>query len=269
MNGMKKCVFVVLLVFVGFSANGQCDSLNMTLTGSNPICHDFSDGSISVSVSGANGIPTITTTDISGTIVSYSPTINSLIGGWYYVEVVDDSSCVAIDSIFLVNPPEMDALITYTDPTHIDSCNGIAEVDTVLNYQGNYANIGYYWNPGGPSGIGETIKDDLCNDFYSVTINDEWGCSIVVDFASGSATTHENGQIESIIVYPNPVVDQLFVTGNLSDGTKVLIYTTTGQLVSNVELEANKIDISDLKSGQYIVKIVSNGSVHSPQIIKN
>lgn len=80
-----------------------------------------------------------------------------------------------------------------------------------------------------------------------------------------------NEELESnpVQVYPNPVTDYLFIDGNFQDGTEVLVYNMTGQLASKFELTDGKIDLSRLKSGQYIVKILSDDNVHTQQIVKN
>ncbi|MBD3637222.1 MAG: T9SS type A sorting domain-containing protein [Crocinitomicaceae bacterium] len=266
-----KILLMITFLSVTLASNGQCGSFSLTLSKMDPTCYGFCDGSVTSVVTGANGMLYGEITDSNGIVVlngAMGTSPNSLCPGWYFVEVEDDSGCYAMDSIYLIGPDEMIVNLIYTDPTHLDSCNGIVEVDTVLNYQGNYSNIGYYWSPGGPTGIGETIKDDLCNDFYTLVINDEFGCSITVDIASGSASVPDNMHSESISVYPNPVSDYLFIEGNLPDGTDVLVYDMTGQLSFKLQLTEGKINLSHLKSGQYIVKVLSNENIHSQQIIK-
>lgn len=263
---MRIAIFFFLL-FTSVVAKGQCQGFQLTLTKSDPSCHDFSDGSIAFNVSGNNGNFTVTITDILGNIVPV-PSWNQLFAGTYNGVAVDDSNCVSTTSIFLVNPPEIQAQFTYTDPTHLDSCNGIAEIDTVLNYLGNYASISYFWSPGGPGGVGETIKNDLCNDFYSVTINDEYGCNTVIDFASGSASTDHIDKEKSISFYPHPVVNQLnLALPNVNDAV-FQIYSVSGQLIRSGVVTNGKIDFTGLEQGQYVLKITSKGNEYSSLIVK-
>ncbi|MEX1001652.1 MAG: T9SS type A sorting domain-containing protein [Crocinitomicaceae bacterium] len=261
-----------LIFFMLFATSwGQCESFSLTLSNMDPSCYGFCDGSVTSVVSGANGMIYGEVTDSNGTVflagaMGTSP--NDLCPGWYYVEVQDDSSCYALDSIYLSNPLQMQAQLTLTDPTHLDTCNGIAEVDTVLDYQGNYANINYFWNPGGPGGVGETIKNDLCNDFYSVTIYDEFGCSIIVDITSGSASIAGQLAVKSTSIYPNPARDYIHIANDHLIPSKIQIYSMTGQLIKTGIIESNKIDLSDIVPGQYILKISNNQSIYTSRIVK-
>lgn len=58
-----------------------------------------------------------------------------------------------------------------------------------------------------------------------------------------------------INIYPNPVKDQI----NISTKDKIAkteIYSLTGQLIKSTKLENNKLDVQNLKSGTYILKII-------------
>ena len=160
---------------------------SITPTFNIPTCHDFSDGSIVLNVNGGGtGSETFSITDTSGTelIVGASNAANNLSSGWYYFFVDLGNGCTATDSVFLENPFE---LLPQMSIEHV-ACNGdatgIVEVDTVLNWQGDYNQISYHWNPNpcGISGIGA----DSCGSFtagnYVLTINDDNGCSNSIDF---------------------------------------------------------------------------------------
>jgi surface protein len=90
-------------------------------------------------------------------------------------------------------------------------------------------------------------------------------------FAIGAAALSENNKpvwgtcpntslsvndqdVSNISINPNPVVDKLFITG-LSDASKVSIYNVLGKLVIS-KTTSNEIDVDNLQSGIYIVKIV-------------
>ena len=60
--------------------------------------------------------------------------------------------------------------------------------------------------------------------------------------------------VTNILIYPNPVLDKLFIKG-VSDATKVSIYNILGKLVVS-KTTSNAIDVGNLQSGMYIVKIV-------------
>jgi len=74
--------------------------------------------------------------------------------------------------------------------------------------------------------------------------------------------------IKSILkIYPNPVVDKLFIQG-LSNPTKVSIYNILGKLVIT-KTTSNDIDVKNLQSGLYIIKIIDTKGEVVRKFIKN
>lgn len=75
--------------------------------------------------------------------------------------------------------------------------------------------------------------------------------------------------LESLTLYPNPVVDQLTVAlnTNLSEKVTLRVINSTGQLVTTKEMQTNRavISTSDLAKGIYFVQIVGNNGILSTQ----
>jgi len=69
--------------------------------------------------------------------------------------------------------------------------------------------------------------------------------------------------------YPNPVKDvlNLSYTKNISD---VQVFNLMGQQVSavNVQNRESKVDMSNLPTGTYIVKVTSEGQIKTIKVIK-
>lgn len=66
-------------------------------------------------------------------------------------------------------------------------------------------------------------------------------------------------ELSGVLVYPNPVVDQLKLK-NTTDIESVKIINSLGRLIKEVKNEGSKsisVDLSDLKSGSYIIKLRS------------
>ncbi|NOQ74670.1 MAG: T9SS type B sorting domain-containing protein [Crocinitomix sp.] len=152
-----------------------------------PTCFGFSDGSIVLNIPDGLEDPTFTITNADGELMNEdnSNAANELPTGWYYFEVEDDSGCgSAIDSIFIGQPGQLDAEITVTDPPCHGDETGWARIDNVFNATGSPDAISYFWspNPAGNEGIGEDSTWALGAGDYTVTINDENGCSTVLDF---------------------------------------------------------------------------------------
>lgn len=76
----------------------------------------------------------------------------------------------------------------------------------------------------------------------------------------------ENDQNESIKLYPNPAKDVLNIeVGQTAD---VEIISITGQIVEKTVVDgSSRIDISQLNSGVYFVKVISNGNITSQKLI--
>ena len=82
----------------------------------------------------------------------------------------------------------------------------------------------------------------------------------------------QNGMLIHCNIYPNPVTDVLFIEiDNLPESDIILsIFNMQGRLISSVELkqEKNRIDVSGLKSGIYMLRIKSGNAFKSVRIIK-
>jgi gliding motility-associated-like protein len=162
------------------------ESLTLEMISSNPTCYGFTDGSVTVNVSGGSGDLTFTITDADENVLNEdnSNTANTLGTGWYYINVEDETFCSGADSVFLTQPDEMDMEITTFDPL----CNGFetgwARVDEVFNYTGDEENISFFWspNPSGNEGLGADSAWAMGAGEYTLTINDENGCSKTIDF---------------------------------------------------------------------------------------
>jgi len=71
----------------------------------------------------------------------------------------------------------------------------------------------------------------------------------------------------NISIYPNPVKDKLYIQG-LSNTSKVSIYNVLGKLVLS-ETTKSEIDVDNLQSGIYIIKIVDEQKEIIRKFIKN
>lgn len=72
----------------------------------------------------------------------------------------------------------------------------------------------------------------------------------------------------SLKIYPNPAVDYLFFE-NFSDFKLAQIYSFSGQLISEAQINNGFVDVSRLKKGMYFVKFISDRLSKSTKFIKN
>ncbi|MCG2420228.1 T9SS type A sorting domain-containing protein [Aequorivita sp. F47161] len=80
--------------------------------------------------------------------------------------------------------------------------------------------------------------------------------------------TNEVSQ-NTVSFYPNPVENVLHLN-SIEAIDSVAVYTITGQKVSNVTINENRteLNLSNLASGVYLVKVLSNGSVENLKVVK-
>lgn len=78
-----------------------------------------------------------------------------------------------------------------------------------------------------------------------------------------------NNQFESakLSVYPNPVKDILYFKTN-EDVLKVEVYDLAGRILSSSSVNGNKINLSNLNKGNYIIKIYSAETITNTKILK-
>jgi len=74
---------------------------------------------------------------------------------------------------------------------------------------------------------------------------------------------------QTISIYPNPVKNELFIELNQLETTNISILDYSGRLVKSIPNNAiNKIDVSDLKQGIYILKVSTENGISTNRFVK-
>ena len=81
-------------------------------------------------------------------------------------------------------------------------------------------------------------------------------------------TAISSGIFTDISVYPNPVSDRLYVKQPLNTKPVVEMYDMQGKQIFNKLLDNNFIDVSELQTGVYIVKLALPGNILYRKIVK-
>jgi hypothetical protein len=108
-----------------------------------------------------------------------------------------------------------------------------------------------------PSGIVDVYND--------VTINQ------VIKFVEGETILGLNdNEVNDLIVYPNPTTERL----NLSvasgfDNAVYMIYDVNGRKVLGSKLVGSSIDVSNLSTGNYVLRFISDGNIKIQKFVKN
>lgn len=130
-------------------------------------------------------------------------------------------------------------------------------------------NILQYWVDGTQiySGALGTYKNAHTIDF----VYDDFGTGFKVDNILvanlGTLATNEVGKKENIKVFPNPVTEIL----NIETDSKIVsvsIFDAKGSLVKAISNADEKVDVSGLTTGNYVVKVKTDKSEFTKKFIK-
>ena len=154
---------------------------------------------------------------------------------------------------------ESATLITYTtalestltlvfDP----SFNGMIKLNNV-NYT---ASNGVVIIPSLPAGNYSITKNNVTNLYYIKT-------------AYSNLSTNQFTK-KDLTLYPNPVSNELYlIINNDIVVENISLFDLSGKLLKSVTGNINSIDMSDVMSGNYFVRIITNDGIYNKKIIKN
>ena len=113
-------------------------------------------------------------------------------------------------------------------------------------------NILIYW----PSGTVDNIQNPTINTHHIIT--------------EGQALSVEDeALIDSIVIHPNPVGKVMNINSPINLVGKIAtIFNIEGKRMMNLKLEEHSIDVSNLRQGNYILRLESEGKVYTQKFIK-
>lgn len=136
-----------------------------------------------------------------------------------------------------------------------------------------------------------SLKNGIAQTIFGVDLsNDNQGLTICIDsfeqpmilsgnpFGWNVPTTHnftnnctlslqENELVNTISVYPNPVKDILYFQTK-ENVFKVEIYDVAGRIVCSKSILENKVNLNELKTGNYFLKLYTEKGIMNTKIIK-
>ena len=103
------------------------------------------------------------------------------------------------------------------------------------------------------------------NDFTS-----EWYIDgRIYYFNSDNSTSIVDSKINSITIFPNPTVDHILIEGDFSADALITVYDESGSvIISKNQLSNQSLNVSDLPSGIYSIKIHNGNEIHSGRFVK-
>ncbi|MGX1023043.1 T9SS type A sorting domain-containing protein [Flavobacterium sp. CS20] len=123
----------------------------------------------------------------------------------------------------------------------------------------------------------DQLNDVIYNPFYYTFTTQNNTIYLDITNSEGSVATFYDNVLsqeeflrQKVKVYPNPVVDKLFIESNQTNIQELLIYDLSGRIVLKQDsLENYQFDVSKLRQGIYILKIyTSHGEVQKKLIKK-
>ncbi|WP_431132924.1 FG-GAP-like repeat-containing protein [Psychroserpens mesophilus] len=105
---------------------------------------------------------------------------------------------------------------------------------------------------------------DCTNSPGEQIFDDTYDCSA----AGVSTLAVTNYDINAIHLYPNPVKNTVFIKGNIENLTRIDIISINGQLIKTIDSNFNEIDVSQLDTAIYFLKLYSAESVTTKRLIK-
>jgi len=155
----------------------QPPALTLNVTGNNPTCFGYTNGSANAGVLGGSPGYSYTWTPTPGAGGNSSNPTN-MGAGIYFVTVSDNKGCTISGSVQLNNPPQLLASVSTTQVSCYNQCNGSAFA-TATNAVGA---VSYYY-VGGSMPVATQSASGLCAGAYTMTATDQNNCQAVVIFS--------------------------------------------------------------------------------------
>ena len=230
-------------------------------------CYGYGDGSIQLSVSGTDSIPTYDWVGPNG-YTNINKDINGLRSGLYSLLLTDISGCYLRDSFYVTSPNPVNVSFSVDSITCSGFDNGAINTST-LGFS-SFAEVTWsVWYPSNPTiGWGFVSNDEdidsLSPGFYAIQIIDSINSNLCIFYDT----------IE--IVEPNPYnasynINQItcnngsdgYIDLNVSGNNNSLVYSWN----SSNGFSSSSQDIFQLSAGQYYINITNaNGCLYNDTI---
>jgi hypothetical protein len=251
-------------------ANGCSSVLDYSITQPAPILYNITQSNISC-YGGSNGSATATIINgVSPFTYLWSngetnETATGLNAGTYEVYAVDNNGCSGQTVGLSITQPAPIALT-------VDSLSCNSNLLTIgINAAGGTSPYNYLWSPGGQT---QQLLTGLAPGFYSITVTDANGCSIVStqNYNCPPSELHRKDDkpdlseatVSTIDLYPNPNSGTFTLSG-LEEGQTIEMYDYTGRMISSQLVNDNiqtTMNIAGQPAGIYLVRILDkNGNL--------
>jgi len=121
------------------------------------------------------------------------------------------------------------------------------------------------------SAWGWTINGDIGDSGIgriNFTKSEGFSVRCIMDTALSENIVNSHSNTNEISIYPNPLKDKLYIKNVMSSNSFLYILNLQGKLISYKQNTLNFLDISNLKNGIYIIKIVDSGKTMIAKFVK-
>ncbi len=251
---------------------GSMGAETLSTTQTPASCNSICDGTATVSYVCSDPPCTVDWLDASSASIGQTTeTAIGLCAGTYYAEVTNNSGCVAIEPVDVLEPDAIAFSVSSTPDN--GSSNGTASVTGVTGGDGSYT---YSWDAAAGSQTTATAVG-LDSGTYTVTVIDGNGCStdsIVV--VESTASIDDVNSLTVLSVYPNPTHGDIQLTydSNQTGELQIIVYDAVGREVyrNNIQKSGAKIETTipskDFVSSFYLINLNLNGSKNTVRFLK-
>ncbi len=225
-------------------------------------CFNFADGSVTFQTTGGNAPYDF--------IIGGVTNPNQLEAGNYFVTVTDNSGCIVQDSFVINEPPVLfisDANIT--NSTNSNSMDGAIDI-TVDGGTGSYT---FEWFLNGMAISNDEDPSGLAPGIYTCVVTDQNDCVYTSLDYTVEATTSANevAILSDLRVFPNPASEELNINLESSVFTiqRINVVSIDGKtvLTQNVSSNNNRMDISNIQSGVYLLQMILKDDIVYKKVI--
>ncbi|MTH15250.1 T9SS type A sorting domain-containing protein [Flavobacterium sp. LC2016-01] len=114
------------------------------------------------------------------------------------------------------------------------------------------------------AGSHSITKGSVANLFY---ISTQYNSGSTLRMAKTAEVAAEP-ETSKVLLYPNPVTDVLYISKSTQTIEQVLVYNMSGTLVKSAGKNAESIDLNELISGTYLVKVYTSDGSFNQTILK-
>ncbi len=226
----------------------------------------FGDSNASIQLGLGGGLPgyTYEWTTPEGNVLT-DANISDLSAGTYSLVVTDAAGQTIDDEIIIEEPEELQV-----EGTVVNSVSTASEGSVELNITGGVGPYEVLWSNGD---TGMTLSGVPQGD-YTAMITDSKGCMTEGLYTvTGTTNVNELEFIESFIVSPNPAVTflNLNVELNQAQPLQLSLISLDGKIIrrskANTKVVNQRIDLSDIPNGIYLVELKSENKVNIKKVI--